>query len=150
VLFPSSFTETVNGRSYDGVHGFVDVTTPTQLSFGSINQLFPDSGELLLTGAPEGAGNRTIRVTVQSPLMARLQLDLTGDGAPDNTAFLKWTELTGPVGADLGDDDGDTMHNSWETQNALDPNVNDAAGDNDGDMINNVTEYQNGTDPNAP
>ncbi len=98
------------------VHGYVDITTPTPLVFGTLTQLFPDSGQMLLTGA---AGNRSIRVTALSATLARLELDLDGDSVYENTATLKWTDLTGPVGADLGDTDGDGMHNSWETANGL-------------------------------
>jgi hypothetical protein len=144
VLFPSSYSENITGRSYDGVHGYVDVTTPTVLIFNTASQLFPDSGQVLLTGA----GNRTILVGAQSSTMTQLQLDTNGDGPIDNTAFLKWTELTDPtIGGDLGDVDADTMHNGWETANGLNPNLDDAGDDNDGDLVNNVAEYQAGTDP---
>jgi hypothetical protein len=154
ILSPTSFTATITGRSFDGVHGFVDVTTPTQLAFGSTNQLFPDSGQLLLTGVPEGAGNRTILVTAQSSTMTQLELDTNGDGTPDNTALLKWTDLTGPIGADLADADADTMHNSWESAycpGCASPTMDVAPlANNDGDIRNNLQEYQAGTDPNDP
>lgn len=137
----------ISGRIFHPVHGYVDVTTPTSLVFGTFSQLFPDSGELLLTGAPSGAGNRTIRVTAVNSTLVQLQLDTNGDGTVDNTARLKWTELAGPVGADLGDTDNDGMHNSWETVNGLNPGLNDAASDRDGDGQTNLQEYMAGTTP---
>ncbi len=143
---PSFFNTTVNGRVFDQDLGYVDITTPTPLFFGTLIQFFPNSGQMVLTGA----GNRSIRVTALSATLARLQLDLNGDSVIDNTATLKWTDLTGPVGADLGDSDGDGMHNSWETANGLLPNVNEAALDKDGDGSSNLTEYLAGTDPSNP
>jgi hypothetical protein len=142
---PSSITATVSGRVFDPVHGFVNIATTAPLFFGTVTQLFPDSGQILLTGA----GNSSVRVTALSASLARLALDLDGDSVVDNTATLKWTDLTGPVGSDLGDTDGDGMHNSWETANPpMDLNLNDAGLDNDGDGFSNLSEYQGGGDPN--
>jgi len=142
ISLPTSFTATISGQVFDSVHGYVVITTPTLLVFGTLSQLFPDSGQLLLTGT-----NSTVLVTALNSTMVELQLDLDGVGGVDNTARLKWTDLTGPVGADLGDTDGDGMHNSWETVNGLDPFVDDAAGDKDLDFITNINEYLAGTNP---
>jgi len=147
---PSFFTETVSGRVFDSVHGFVDITTVVPLFFGTINQLFPTSGQLLLKGALMGVGNRSILVSALSSTMVWLELDLDGDGVRENTAFLKWTELSGPVGADLADDDGDRLHNSWEMANGLlRNNAADAAQDSDSDGSSNLKEYFGGGDPNV-
>lgn len=149
---PTSFTETINGRVFDQVHGFVEITTPTLLVFDTLTQVFPNGGQLLLTGT----GNSSIRVTAGPTLlpplsatMVMLELDLDGDGSINNTAILKWTDLTGPVGADLGDTDLDGMHNSWETFHGLplDPMVIDAALDANMNGISNFDEYLAGTDP---
>lgn len=142
---PSSFTQTVAGRIYDSVHGFVDVSTAVPLVFTTLTQDFPDSGEVLLIGAT----NRSIRATAVSATLARLALDLDGNGIAELMPTLKWTELTGPIGSDLADNDGDGMHNSWETVYGLalgDPA--DAALDKDGDGFSNIAEYQAGSDPN--
>lgn len=144
---PSSYSETISGRVFDSVDGYVDITTIVPVVFSSINQLFPDSGQLLLTGAT----NASIRATAMSAVLAKLELNLNGDSAYETVATLKWTDLGGPVGADLGDADGDSMHNSWETANGLDPfNAADAALDKDGDGFTNLQEYLAGTDPNNP
>jgi len=139
----TSLTMIVSGRVFDPDHGYVDITTPTPLFFDTVTQLFPNSGQMLLTGT----GNRSVRVTALSATLATLALDLDGNGVPENTATVKWTDLTGPVGADLGDADGDGMHNSWETVNGLNPGLDDAAGDKDGDLITNINEYLAGTNP---
>jgi hypothetical protein len=154
IVSPTSFTSTIAGQVFDSVLGYVDVTTPAVLVFATVNQLFPTSGQMLLTGTPAGAGNRKILATaLLAPpaalpaTLAQLELDLDGDNIYEVAARLKWTDLTGPVGADLGDDDGDGMHNSWETVNGFDPLVNDAAADFDSDGFTNLAEYMAGTDP---
>lgn len=144
IFSPSSYRETIRGRVHDSVHGFVDVVTVAPLVFGNIDQLFPESGQLILTGA----ANARIRVTALSAVLVKVELDLDGDSAYELSATLKWTELSGPVGADLGDDDGDGMHNSWETANGLDPmNPADGFADSDGDGFTNSEEYFAGTNP---
>jgi uncharacterized repeat protein (TIGR01451 family) len=147
IFFPSSFTMTVTGRVLDQDHGFVDIATNAPLFFGTFNQLFPDSGQMLLTGD----ANRTIRVTALNSTLVQLQLDTNGDGTVDNTAGMKWTDLNGPVGADLGDTDNDGMHNSWEAANVLDPaNPADAFLDKDNDGASNLAEYEASTDVSNP
>jgi uncharacterized repeat protein (TIGR01451 family) len=144
ILSPSSYTETITGRVRDSVHGSVDVVTVVALVFSSLNQLLPDSGQLILTGA----ANAHIRVTALSAVLVKVELDLDGDNVYELAATLKWTELGGLVGADLGDDDGDGMHNSWENVNGLDPlDPADAFVDSDGDGFVNLDEYFAGTNP---
>src|SRR4029077_12689455 len=123
---------------------FVDVTTTVPFAFSTLEQNFPSSGQLVLRGA-----STTLRVTAVSALLLPVGLDLNGDGIPENTATLKWTDLGTAVGADLGDSDGDGMHNSWERANGLDPNnAADANLDRDGDGASNKAEYLAGSDPN--
>ena len=146
ILFPTAITsETITGRLFDSEDGFVDITTPQPLEFATLMQAFPNAGQVKLTGAM----NASVTVTVLSVTLVRLEVDLDGDGGTDLTAIMKWTELGGPVGADLNDDDGDTMHNSWETENGLDKSdATDAVGDPDTDTFTNLQEYQAGSDPN--
>lgn len=135
-----SLTSVVTGRVIDQDLKYVDVSTPTPLFFGALTQLFPDSGQLLLTGA---AGS-TIRATAVSSMMVELQLDLDGVGGVDNTAMLRWTDLTGPIGSDLGDSDADGMHNSWETFYG----PTNPTDDIDLDGFNSLAEYSAGANPN--
>ena len=62
------------------------------------------------------------------------QADADGDGMGD-------------VCDSFTDSDADGMPDEWETQNGLNPEVNDASGDADDDGISNLAEYQGGTDP---
>ena len=64
----------------------------------------------------------------------------------DITAYV---DLSIPgIGDDLGDDDGDGMHNSWELFYGLNPNDSaDANIDTDLDGKLNINEYQLFTDP---
>jgi hypothetical protein len=148
----SSFVEKITGRLFDSLEGFVDITTTTPLAFGSPTQLFASSGEIILTGATvTGAGSRRVRVVAASSNVVKLDLDLDGDGTFEGTAFLKWTELTGPVGADLADTDHDGMHNSWERVNGFDPiNPQDPSLDTDMDGATDLAEYRAGTNPRDP
>jgi hypothetical protein len=130
----------ISGRIFDSVHGFVDVATLQPLTFATLTQLFPDSGRIRLAGNASA-----IEIEAISSTRVRLFPDLNNDGAADNTAFMNWTDLSGPVGANIADTDGDGMHNSWETVN----NAFNAGADLDGDGFDNFTEYQNGTNPNV-
>lgn len=140
---PSSYTETISGRIFDSTHGFVDIFTVSPLAFPSVTQRFPSGGELVLA-----ASGRRILITANSAARATLALDLNGDDFFEVQAVrLAWTDLAGPVAADLGDDDGDGMHNSWETAFGL--NAGLAPGlDSDADGFNNSAEYLGGGNPN--
>jgi uncharacterized repeat protein (TIGR01451 family) len=141
-----SVTESISGRIFDSVHGFVDVSTPVPFFFADSAQGFPDSGQLIMTGN----GNRAVRVMSLSPTVASISLDLDGNGVFEVNVTLKWTDVFGPIGADLADGDGDGMHNGWEIANGFNPNNSaDAALDKDGDGASNLAEYQGGSDPSS-
>ncbi|HXU41689.1 MAG TPA: choice-of-anchor Q domain-containing protein, partial [Burkholderiales bacterium] len=145
IFSPTSFTETTSGRIFDKIAGYLDVSSPSPFHYASLSQPFPDGGVTLMSGA----GNAAIRVTASSPEVVVISLDLDGDGAFETSTTLKWTNLSGPLGADLADTDGDGMHNSWETAKGFDPNnAADALQDKDGDGASNLAEYLAGTDPN--
>lgn len=141
---PTSFTERINGRIYDGVQGFVDIRTDVPLAFDSPTQAFPRSGQITLTGS----NNAHLRIIAFSASAVTLGLDLDGDGVFERAASLAWTELRTPVAADLRDDDGDGMHNSWEDAHNLNrANPADALEDPDGDSFSNLAEYRAASDP---
>src|SRR5581483_4653434 len=145
LLFPSSFTETVNGRLFDSVHGFVDISTPTPLLFTGVTDELPSAGRIQLTGA----SNASIRVRVVSNSLVLIEVDLNGDNGVDIAARLNWADLSTAVGSDLADSDGDGIHNSWEVSRGLNPsNPADASLDNDNDGFSNLEEYRVGSDPN--
>jgi len=144
VASPGSFTATASGRVYDQVHGYVDAATLAPLAFAASNQLFPDRGQIVLTGQ----SNHRIRATALSTAVARLELDLGGGFPIGEFAVVGWTQLSAAAGADIGDDDNDGMHNSWEAANGLNPNsASDAAADPDGDGTSNIREYYAGANP---
>ena len=147
VCTPTSISNLIfSGRVFDNVHGFVDVSTPTPFAFASVSQMFPNSGQMVLLGNTSG-----VVVTALSSTRVQLQPDTDGDGTGDGfMALMNWTDLGGPIGADIGNSDADQMHNSWETFYGMDPTVpgHDVL-DNDGFDGNNLTEYQNGTNPNV-
>ncbi len=124
----SPYSETLTGRVFDSVYGFVDIDTLVPSIFNTINQLFPDSGQLLINGAD----STNTRITVLSATLVGLELDLDGDGANQVNAILQWVDLGGETGSDLIDSDGDEMHDSWEMANGLDPS-SPAGGDLDTD-----------------
>jgi hypothetical protein len=145
---PRLLSEKISGRLFDGIHGYVEIATNTNLTFTSNAPEFPNAGEVLLTGA----ANAHIRVTPFSSMAVTLGLDLNGDDAFEIAASLAWTELAGPAGTDLRDTDKDGMHDSWETAHGLNP-MNPADGgttDTDHDGATNLDEYHAGTDPQNP
>jgi hypothetical protein len=141
---PTSVNGTVDGRIFHSAYGYVDVTSSMPLNFSTLAQRFPDGGRIRLAGA----GGRSLRVDMLSAALLTVALDVDGDGVIENVATLTWTSLAGPVGADLGDDDGDGMHNAWEQAYGLNRNdAGDVALDGDGDGVTNLAEYQGGSDP---
>jgi uncharacterized repeat protein (TIGR01451 family) len=144
VINATGFTESVSGRVFHSVHGFVDISTTVPLAFATLTQDFPNNGMLLLTGA----NGTAVRVTALSPTQLNLAVDADGNGIFEIAVLLAWSDLSGPVGANLGDDDHDGMPNGWEIANGFDPNnPADALQDADGDGATNLVEYQAATNP---
>ncbi|HYR35195.1 MAG TPA: hypothetical protein VEQ87_12965 [Burkholderiales bacterium] len=155
-LAPTFFNESITGRVFDSVAGYVDVTTTTApftapwgpLYFATSSQSFPDWGLINLAGAPattSGPASRA-RVTALAIDLAKIEVDADGNGIFENAARMRWIDFNTAIGADLADSDGDGMHNSWETAMGLNPgDPSDANGDADGDGFSNRTEYLDGT-----
>lgn len=144
LLAPSTKSVTISGRVYDSIHGHVDISTEEALIYGSLDQERPDSGVLVLTGA----GGRRIRIEFQSASVVVLQVDYTGDSAYDITVTINIDALSSAIGNDLGDTDGDGMHNSWESFYGLNPSsAADALLDADSDGYQNLAEYLAGSNP---
>jgi len=152
VQSPTFFTQSINGDVCDGTAGCVNVSTQTAphtspwgpLYFATSVQDFPDWGIINLAA---GAGR--VRITSLGVDLAKVEVDAAGDGIYENSARMRWSELSSNLAADLGDNDGDGMHNSWESAKGLNPNANDAAADNDNDGASNLTEYLAGSDPST-
>ncbi|MEA2081053.1 MAG: hypothetical protein U9P00_14605 [Pseudomonadota bacterium] len=147
VLSPTSYTQIMRGRLYDSTHGYVDVVTPevSPLGYSSIEQIYPDTGVLVLTGT-----GSNLRLVTESATHVVIALDSDGDQLHESGVTLLWDEIGEPISADIGDNDGDSMHNSWETTYGLNPDdPADALLDADGDGISNYQEYLDRTHPTA-
>ena len=91
----------------------------------------------------------------------QIQLDITSDdfdhdsvpNGTDNCQLTANTDQTNTDGDSQGDacdddDDNDGMPDTFETDNGLNPLIDDSADDADGDGVSNLDEYTNGTDVN--
>ena len=162
VLVPTFYTQSITGKVFDGTLGSVDVTTTTApytapwgpLYFATSTQMLPDWGVINLTGATATGATRasSARVTALALDLAKVQVnangavDMNGDPVFTTNARMRWADFSTAVGSDLGDSDGDGMHNSWETAMGLNPSdPSDANGDADGDGFTNLAEYRDGT-----
>lgn len=138
-------TQTISGRVYDSIHGYVDVKTNTPFSYSSLTQLLPDNGGVVKFS---GALSASILLSVASGVHVKFELDLDGDSNYEVLRYLLWTELFAYTTTNLEDSDGDGMHDSWELTYGLNPTVDDASDDLDADTFSNYTEYEAGTNPN--
>ena len=88
-VFPSAFTTdasgTVESSRFDG-----SVTYDTPVPFQHFGDAYPFAGELLVTGANDA----TVRVIALDSTNVRIETDLDGDGAVDETEDTTWEELT--------------------------------------------------------
>ncbi|HEY5899719.1 MAG TPA: hypothetical protein VIV54_19290 [Burkholderiales bacterium] len=150
VTAPTFFTQSISGRVFDSVAGYVDVSTETApytapwgpLYFATKAQSFPDWGIINLAGAAGRA-----RITAIGIDLVKVEVDANGDGVYENSARMRWGDLATALGSNLADSDGDGMHDSWEIAKGLNPNANDANADGDSDGYTNMTEYLAGSDP---
>ena len=78
--------------------------------------------------------------------------DTDGDGLSDGVEDANHNGVVDGSETDprAADTDNDGMPDGWETDNLLDPLVDDSLGDEDHDGASNLDEYLNNTDPNDP
>ena len=136
----------INGEIFDSIHGGIMAETTSPLVFSSLQLTEPDSGGPLRM---IGKNTASIQLTVLSGRHVLLEFDLDGNGINEatRTRYVLWREIDDYTSLDLADNDGDTMHNSWEEMYGLDPDVDDAGDDADTDGYTNLEEYQGGSDP---
>jgi len=136
----------INGEIFDSIHGGIMAETIFPLVFSSLQLTEPDSGGPLRM---IGKNTASIQLTVLSGIHVLLEFDLDGNGINEatRTRYVLWREIDDYTSLDLADNDGDTMHNSWEEMYGLDPNVDDAGDDTDTDGYTTLEEYQGGSDP---
>jgi hypothetical protein len=150
---PTFFNQSINGDVCHTDTGCVTVSTTTApntdpwgpLYFSTTSQDFPDWGIINLAGA-----TGTMHIKSLGVDLAKIEVDTNSDGTPESTARVRWSEIGSALTTDLGDSDGDGMHNSWETAKGLNPNdPADANIDSDSDTFTNITEYLQGSDPST-
>jgi len=138
-------SQTVSGRFYDSVGGYVNVATLQALLYTPYDAMFPSSGQLRITGAD----NARLRATALSDVMALLELDLNDDTVYEITGEIPW-EVIAEAGTDPGDLDGDGLPDSWEGDYGLsNETYADASEDGDEDTLGNYVEYLLGTNPTS-
>ncbi|WP_455196583.1 hypothetical protein, partial [Kaarinaea lacus] len=59
-IYPNYASETMAGRLYDSIDGYVDMTTPQSLVYATFDAVYPASGQILLTCA----GNARLLATI--------------------------------------------------------------------------------------
>lgn len=89
-VFPAAYTLHAGGAlmssEFDG-----EVTYSTPVLFEGSGEDYPSAGELLVTGA----GNASIRLIALDSVNVRLEIDVDGDGAVDETRDTTWEEICG-------------------------------------------------------
>jgi hypothetical protein len=136
-------SETITGRFYDSIDGYLDVSTSQTLYFAAPNSLYPSGGQLLLTGS----NNSRLRLTASPDDVVLIELDAGNDTVYEVSGKIPW-EVIAASGSNPNDADGDGIPNSWETAHELsDASYADASLDQDADTLTNYEEYLSGTDP---
>jgi 6-phosphogluconolactonase (cycloisomerase 2 family) len=144
IFLPSSYSETFIGRIYDSAQGYLDYKTIDPINFSAISQVYPDSGQLVLTGE----NSTHLRVSVLSDIEAQIELDLDGNSAYEISGILPWS-IIAEAANDINDVDGDGMLDSWEAEHGLNnQSYVDFGEDGDKDGLTNYVEYISGTLPN--
>ncbi|OIO61325.1 MAG: hypothetical protein COX57_10495 [Alphaproteobacteria bacterium CG_4_10_14_0_2_um_filter_63_37] len=89
-LFPTTYTETENGRVYISSFGYVDLTTAAPLVYTEATQANPDSGgPITMTGA----NNSAVRLTPVDATNVFEEVDANGDGVFEFSQTVAWSNL---------------------------------------------------------
>jgi len=89
-IAPVSRTESINGRFYEHVNGYVDINTVTPLVYSNITQGYPDSGGPIIF---TGESNKKVKITPVSVTLVNLSADLDGDDFYEYSITLTWLAL---------------------------------------------------------
>jgi hypothetical protein len=139
---------TISGRIYDSILGYVDFTTEETFVTSTPGVMPPDYSGILRISGSNGSHALVEAGHDSAGSFFTIKVDADNDGTYEINAVIPHQLLDSDFAADLGDSDGDGMHNSWETGYQLDPeDPADANGDADGDGANNLMEYDQGYDP---
>ena len=146
----------LNGQVYIADYGYIEISTLSPYLYNryDVNDdaFFPDlTGHIHLAGANSSSADyqlKTKEVFFKNFIgytiyLVDFNIDTNGDGEPDNSSSLTFSQFNDGASADLGDNDGDGIINSWEIFFGLDPNdPNDANLDKDNDGYSNLYEFQ--------
>ena len=83
-------SESMSGRIYDSVNGYLDITTTTAMVYSPAGVMYPSSGGPVT--AVGDAGTK-VRVTPIDATTALVEADTTGDGAFDYSNQVAWSAL---------------------------------------------------------
>ncbi len=87
---PNFMSESLSGRVYDSVEGYVDVSTTAPMLTALSTDLYPSSGGPFLV---KGSNNTQVRLTPQNVTSVLVEADTTGDGIFDYSAVQPWSAI---------------------------------------------------------
>jgi len=153
----NQFKNSISGRLYHSVLGYVDIKTLTQLEYLNQQSQYPDlAGMILLSGDKSNVKYTTdfVKYVESSVINKKLfygqyEVDKDGDLNFENVFKFSISDLNSSSAVDLRDNDYDGLPNGYELAHNLDPNNNvDALSDNDIDSVSALDEFIYFSDPN--
>jgi hypothetical protein len=88
VQFPTTVSVAFNGSVYDSIHGYVDIVTITPFVYNNIDDLYPSSGYLTMTGDNSG-----LAIEAVDSSSVTLHIDEDGNGNYETSQTMLWTQL---------------------------------------------------------